>query len=178
MKKIFFLVYSVFIFLFFLGSPVFAENATSSATIDYQLPYPGILADNPLYNLKTLRDRIIDFFISDPLKKSEFDLLQADKRLSVGIALFDKGKQDLSETTISKGENYFEEALKNAKVVKGQGGELDAGFLTNLEQSSRKHEQVVKDLAAKSSGNVKKGFEKTLQRIEGFKKSAIELKPS
>lgn len=174
MKKIFF---SIFIFLFLFGNPVFAQEATTSATVEYQLPYPGILADNPLYNLKTLRDRIIDFLISDPLKKSEFDLLQADKRLSVGIALFNKGEHELSETTISKGENYFEEALKNAKTARGEGREIDPGLLTNLQQSSRKHEEVAKDLAAKSSGNVKKGFEKTLARIEVFKKTAIELRP-
>lgn len=173
MKKI---IFSIFIFLFFLVTPVSAQEASNSATVDYQLPYPGILADNPLYNLKTLRDRIIDFFISDPIKKSEFDLLQADKRLSVGIALFDKGEQKLAETTISKGENYFEEALKNAKVAIDQGRQMDPGLLTNLQVSSAKHEQVVKSLIAKSNGDVKQGLTRSLQRIQKFEKTADSLK--
>ncbi|HSW97310.1 MAG TPA: hypothetical protein VLF89_05800, partial [Candidatus Saccharimonadales bacterium] len=34
--------------------------------IQYDLPYPGLLPDNPLYSLKVLRDKIVEFFISDP----------------------------------------------------------------------------------------------------------------
>ena len=33
------------------------EAATDSAKINYDLPFPGILPDNPLYKLKILRDR-------------------------------------------------------------------------------------------------------------------------
>src|SRR3989338_6920091 len=94
-----------------LSSVAFAQvgSPNPTGTSDYQLPYPGILPDNPLYNLKTLRDKVWSFLISNPSKKAEFDLLQADKRLSVAIALFDLKKYDLAEATISKGENYFED---------------------------------------------------------------------
>src|SRR5260370_38981843 len=99
MKKLIFTIsYTIFIFMFIFGLPVFAKTATDSSKMDYQLPYPGILPDNPLYELNALRDRIYGFLISDPLKKSEFDLLQADKRLAVGISLFNKGKKELAET--------------------------------------------------------------------------------
>src|SRR5690242_14285884 len=57
-----------------------AETPTP-VTNDYTMPYPGLLPDSPLYSLKVFRDRVISFFISDPLKRSSFDLLQADKRL-------------------------------------------------------------------------------------------------
>ncbi len=138
--------------------------------------YPGILPDNPLYQLKVLRDGIIGFFISDPLKKSEFDLLQADKRLNVGIFFFNKEKKELSEKTISKGENYFEKALEDAKLARNQGREINPMLLTNLELASKKHEEVIKDLMSKSSGDVAKGFGKTLQRVDKFENQAVELK--
>src|ERR1700704_2037322 len=47
-----------------------APNNTSQ-TVDYTLPYPGLLPDSPLYFLKTFRDRLISFFISSPIKKAD-----------------------------------------------------------------------------------------------------------
>src|SRR3989344_6985739 len=66
----------------------YGVTATDSATDqveEYTLPYPGILPDNLLYPIKVFRDRIVSFLISDPLKKAEFNLLQADKRLQAGV---------------------------------------------------------------------------------------------
>ena len=84
-------------------------SPSPSPIIDYPLPYPGILPDNPLYLMKALRDRVVSIVISDPLKKAQFDLLMADVRLNAAQYLFAKGeeKYSLAETTISKGENYF-----------------------------------------------------------------------
>src|SRR3989344_1770388 len=90
------------------------KEATESAdieenkSVDYDLPYPGLLPDHPLYFLKMMRDSAIGFLISDPLKKAEFDLLQADKRLNSGLYLLhnDKDKNaELAQSTISKGED-------------------------------------------------------------------------
>src|SRR5260221_7243175 len=67
-----------------------SPTATSSPTptvVQYDLPYPGILPDNPLYTLKVIRDEVVSFFISDPLKKASFDILQADKRIGASLYL-------------------------------------------------------------------------------------------
>ena len=45
---------------------------TTETTVKYELPYPGILPDNPLYFLKQIRDWIMERLITDPLKKIEF----------------------------------------------------------------------------------------------------------
>jgi hypothetical protein len=82
-KKVF--LASILIFLLFVKSDVVvAKEATGSASIEnveYYLPYPGLLPDNPLYYLKAIRENIQKFFISDPLRKAQFDLLQANKTL-------------------------------------------------------------------------------------------------
>lgn len=153
----------------------FAQTQIQSANVDYQLPYPGLLPDNPLYVLKTFRDKVISFFIADPLKKSEFDLLQADKRLSVGMALFDKEEKDLSEQTISKGENYFDDAIKNVKVAKKEGREIDPVLLQNLQLSSKKHKEVLQDLVQRSSGSLKQKFQAELKRASKFVEDVGEL---
>lgn len=144
------------------------EVASESAKNNYQLPYAGLLPDNPLYFLKAFRDRVVEFLISDPLKKSEFDLLSADKRLSMGIALYDKKNYSLSESTISKGENYFEEGIKNMETAKKQGQPIDPSLLVNYDLSTKKHKEVIENLSAKSSGGVKRKFQIDLERVIRF----------
>lgn len=162
--------------------PAFAQTeiAVQNPTIDYRLPYPGILPNNPLYKLKTFRDRLISFFISDPQKKAEFDLLQADKRLSSGIALFEQGekKYDLAEVTISKGENYFEDAIRNIKILKEQGTQVDPILLTNMELSSKKHKEVLVGMVSKTKGDLQKRFSKDLERADKFVVEVSKFKPN
>lgn len=118
-----------FLFVFVISTHlVFAQESTSSADIsptpafaEYQLPYHGILPDSKFYFFRTLRDRIVSLLIATPIKKVEFDLLQADKKVSAGVALVSKGKLDLAESTISKGMNYFEDAIANVQEADKQG---------------------------------------------------------
>ncbi len=165
MKRVLFSIVFLF-FLFCCSTLAFAQQAKTTeepaskeammASVsptplpEYQLPYPGILPDNTLYPLKALRDRIMSFLVSDPLKKAALDLLQADKRLNAGIYLVNKGKIDLAISTISKGENYFDGAISNIKDAKKQGMEVK-DILRKISLSSLKHQQVLKDLSKKAS---------------------------
>lgn len=142
--------------------------------IEYQLPYPGLLPDSPLYFLKVTRDRIISFLIADPLKKGEFNLLQADKRLNAGVLLFQKGKQELAQSTISKGENYFEQAIQKIEEAKSQGQKTDA-FATKLSLSAKKHKEVLKVLEKKASKNTKEGIVALRERASRFEKQVDSL---
>src|SRR5438105_4293482 len=102
-------VISLLLFFVFLPSFVYGQEEQASSSPkqaltptqmpDYKLPYPGILPDNPLYFIKTARDRLVGFLISDPVRKAEFDVLQADKRIGMGELLVSKKKWDLSYTT-------------------------------------------------------------------------------
>lgn len=148
---------------------VSTDSAMPSLEADYALPYPGILPDNLFYSLKMLRDRFIGFLISDPLKKAEFNLLQADKRLASGMYLMQRpNKAQLAEETISKAENYFEEAVGKAREAKKQG--MDTRDIERqLISASKKHLQVIRDLEKKLKGQEKEKFlqlEKRIQKIE------------
>lgn len=133
---------------------------------DYFLPYPGILPDHPLYSLKILRDRILDFLIRDPLKRTEFNLLMSDKRLNMGIYLTDKGKAELAEQTVSKGEKYFIKSLNELEKAKEQGREVREDLLKKLESSLTKHEEVITTLQERSPENIKSGYESSLEIIK------------
>lgn len=176
----------IFIFAFFLlVSPSFAHEegpeVETKQAIRYDLPYPGLLPNNPLYFLKATRDRIVSFLISDPLKKAEFNLLTADKRLNAGLYLFNKNTRDiknimLSESTISKGENYFHQAIQELKQAKKEGINIEevAGKLLT---SSKKHHEVIRSIARKISGNKVRIFLALSERVEDFEKEVSSLLP-
>ena len=95
MKKISAFFCSVLLLLL-LSSSVRAQTIASPTPVDYQLPYPGLLPDHPLYPLKRIRDRILYLLASDPVKKIELGLLFADKKIGMGTDLLEKGETNLS----------------------------------------------------------------------------------
>ncbi|MCL5434803.1 MAG: DUF5667 domain-containing protein [Patescibacteria group bacterium] len=179
MKKILFLVILSLIFFINIGRAYAQQTAspTSTASVDYSLPYPGILPDNPLYFMKALRDRIVSFFISDPLKKAEFDLLMADVRLNAAQYLFAKGenKYSLAETTISKGENYFYNSLAMTNDAKQQGMRFN-DFVPKLIIAAKKHQQVIKGLEVKSPPFIRDRLAEDEKRAKDFEIRAIQIK--
>lgn len=168
MRKLAVILLLVIASLLFITSAFAQEIASESAKNNYQLPYPGLLPDNPLYKIKALRDRIIEFLISDPIKKAEFDLLSADKRLAIGLALFEKKKFELAESTISKGENYFEEGIKNLDQAKKEGRQLDPSLIVAYDSSTKKHREILEGLIKRANGDIKNKLTKTLKRVNEF----------
>lgn len=147
--------------------------SSSPQPVNYELPYPGLLPDSPLYFLRIIRDRIVGFLISDSLKKSEFNLLQADKRLNAGIYLFNKGKTSLAFSTISKAENYFSQALDKIGEAKKQGKNISE-IEGKLKNALKKHEQELEILTKKVNSDYKASFEKELKRIKDFEERLIQ----
>lgn len=164
--------------LFLLKTDIAAQDATASATptpIQYTLPYPGLLPDHPLWFVKAIRDKIISFLISDPLKKSEFDLKQADKRLSAGVALIKKGKTEEGISTISKAENYLEEAVRSASLAKTSGKDV-MSWLETLMNASKKHREVILEVEQTVSPDVRDSLLKERQRLEKLEKDVEEIR--
>ncbi len=153
------LSFSVFLsvaFVFIFSQNIFAQSfspspaASSTPTpiieeVEYTLPYPGMLPDNPLYNLKAIRDRIIEFLISSPFKKAEFYLLSSDKRFNSGYYLILKDKDDMGVLYISKSNNYMSMGITEATKAKEQGVPL----LQTMKIAIKKHTQLLKDLEGK-----------------------------
>jgi len=144
-----------------------ATPSSDNISVQYDLPYPGILPDNPLYFLKAVRDNLLGFFITDPLKKAEYDLLQANKRLVSAKGLLDEGKSDLAITTLSKSGNYFDQAISNASQVKNQGQDANS-MLSTLLTASEKHQQVIEDMETKTKGEVKLSLRFAQERAHDF----------
>ncbi|MEA3355301.1 MAG: DUF5667 domain-containing protein [Patescibacteria group bacterium] len=107
-------------------------------TIDYYLPYPGILPDSPFYWLKMVRDRVGLWLSFNPLQKAEKLLLYADKRLGAGYSLVDGNKIKLGVTTLTKAEKYLEKANMIANQINGE-----EELKIKLDKAIRKHKEVL-----------------------------------
>lgn len=162
--------------IIFLALFLFLFISPQKSSADYTLPYPGLLPDSKIYFLKIVRDRIVAILTSDPLKKAEFNLLTSDKRLAAGIALFEKKKYDLSESTLSKGENYFEDTISQLKEAAGQGMHTKDMWL-NLSQSTQKHNLVIANLEKRSPKETKSKFTNLVKRAKHNKEMVDSIKP-
>ncbi|MFH1827165.1 MAG: DUF5667 domain-containing protein [bacterium] len=138
--------------ILFLTLPVFYLVNYSQTIINeeekavYELPYPGILPDHPLYFFKVVRDRIWAFSTRDNLKKANVYLLFSDKRAKMAQKLTDKGKMDLAITTMSKGEKYFLKIPKLLKASKTQGVPPKQELLNKVKASNSKHKELIQNL--------------------------------
>lgn len=155
-----------------------AEEATETAktSIDYALPYPGILPGHPLYPVKMLRDRVMSWFIADSLKKAEFYLLLADKRINAGQFLVNYGKQQLGEQTMSKGEKYFEQAIEMAKIARKKDKDISP-LVDRMEKAALKHEEILIQILRSGPSDIRTGIDSTLKMVKSLQLKIADLKP-
>jgi len=137
------------------------EATESQKKIEYQLPYPGILPDHPLYRLKMVRDKIWGFLIRDPLKKSQWSLLMADKRIWASEMLVDKEKFDLAVSTATKAEKYLEQAVNQAYQAEKMG-KGEKAFFEKIQRASLKHEEILQGILTKAKEELRPVIEGTL----------------
>lgn len=148
--------------------------APTIAPFVYDLPYPGILPGSFLYKVKAVRDRVMEALISDPVRKSSFYLLQADKRLAASLMLFDKKEDALAETTLSKSLNYLEKSLEKAEEVhklKGRFSETDE----KIKLSVLKQIEELKKLVKNIKGETNQKLKGDLKRAEELQERAEKL---
>lgn len=151
-------------------------EVTTTTKVEYELPYPGLLPDNPLYFLKQFRDWLLDKLIVDPVKKAEFYILQADKRLSMGIMLAANGKSALSEQVISKGEKYLNNAVDTLLSLKSQGKDVPAHIVDRLTKSLAKHIEVLQEQIANAADSQKAALTGSLEFAKKLQEKLFKLK--
>ncbi len=128
---------------------VMAEGATESAKIEYYLPYPGMLPDNPLYILKSIRDRIRLTLTMAPEKKAGLQLAYGDKRINAAMFLFDGGKEELAVSTATKAEKYLEQSVGLALKLAGEDKDVKS-LLLSLKNATAKHVEILEQMQTKA----------------------------
>lgn len=176
--KIFFL--ALLAYSIALPSSTYAQEmptpTPSPMFVKYDLAYPGILPDNPLYKLKVLRDKISLGLISDPQKKLDFYLLQTDKGILATAILVDMKKVDLAKETALKAEHNF---TLLADRLRSLDKKPDNAFFKKLETASLKHQEVLNSLVKRVDPADAKIFQTVIEfskrnwhTIEEYRKSS------
>lgn len=150
------LIAGFFALLLFSTLPAFyilntASGAEEPLTLQntkvvYDMPYPGLLPDNPLYAFKIFRDRVTEFLTRDNVKKAYLYLNYSDKRAVMAIDLADKGKNQLALTTLSKAEKYSEKIPDLLKNSKDQGITPPSDLVLKVKLSNQKHLEIIQNL--------------------------------
>ncbi|KKQ34991.1 MAG: hypothetical protein US51_C0020G0017 [Microgenomates group bacterium GW2011_GWA2_37_6] len=161
-------------FFLFLAGSTFAQELSPTSTptptptfIKYDLAFPGMLPDHPLYKLKVLRDKVMLTFTRDPMKKAQYHLLLADKRIHMAAILADKGKVELAKETALKGENEYTLLVF---LFKDEVKKPDKKLFDKLEKAGLKHQEVLRSIVNK----VDKKDEKTFVTVIEFSERNLE----
>ena len=140
----------IIVFLFVsLPRSLAQQTVMRQERVVYNLPYPGLLPDHPLYFLKAIRDRFLDISTRDYSKKAELYLLLSDKRVAMALSLADEGKDNLAISTLSKAEKYFLKIPPLLQTSKKQGVTATAELVDRLKLSNAKHHMVASELLKK-----------------------------
>lgn len=109
----------------------------------YNLPYPGLLPDNPLYIIKAIRDNLLLLLTRDHLKKAELYLLLSDKKMAMAVMLAKKGKEKQAIDAAENAEKYFSKIPEVLKSAKKQGVSASSEFIVTLKLSNAKHREIL-----------------------------------
>lgn len=144
-----------------MGAGLVLPAATES--VDYYLPYPGILPDHPLYWLKMGRDRLLLWLTKEPTARIERLLLYANKRVGAAEVLIKGGKVNLGLSTASKAEKYLEEAVTVLERLETEDGAKAARIKEELKRATEKHIELLEELLAKVAEEGKAVMQKNLE---------------
>ena len=143
-------------------------------TINYYLPYPGILPDHSFYKIKMIRDQIWLALTNDPVQKAQLLLLFADKRIGAGDVLIRGNKIDLGISTFIKGEKYLEKAI--AEVAKAKERGLNVKDVSaKLKTAPLKYEEVLINLKQSANLNDQTPIDNLLKLTRDLQKKASAL---
>lgn len=158
--------------VFSVGFPKAAEDQ-ATVKVEYYLPYPGMLPDNPLYKIKALRDKMQLVVTFDEVRKAERELLFADKRIGAAVALVEGGKVDLGLSTATKAEKYLESAVNRAIKLSGEGRDVKSSLLS-LTKAVVKHQEILEMIGTKAGGVGNEVLRGSLETVRGLREKLAQ----
>ncbi len=130
--------------------------ADTDYNIKYNLAYPGkILPDSFFWPMKALRDKVWISITTDKLKKIELKVLFADKRLGGAVVLFEKNKNEIALSTLTKAEKYLEEASLTEEKFRLEGKAQSNETALLLANASLKHYEILHELESRVPDDMK-----------------------
>ncbi|OGK14235.1 hypothetical protein A3C98_00560 [Candidatus Roizmanbacteria bacterium RIFCSPHIGHO2_02_FULL_37_15] len=145
LKKV--IVFFFYLFFFLLIPPRFNFLQSQPVNliqekVEYNLPYPGILPDHPLFFIKEVRDKILELTTRNNLKKAELYLLFSDKRVGMAMSLAKNGKDKQAVKAFLQAEQYFLKIPSLMETSKKQGVSASSDLIQRLKLSNAKHKET------------------------------------
>lgn len=128
----------------------------AAESVDYFLPYPGILPGHFLYPIKVLRDKILLFLTTGKVKRAERLLHFADKRMEAARLLAQEGKGKLAVEAAIDSQKFL-------KQVVGEDSPLDQQLLG---KAIAKHIEVLTEIEQSLTGDQADQIRQLRQQIE------------
>ncbi len=162
-------------FFYFFSFSLNVARDTGEQPVKYELPYPGLMEDSPLYFLKNIRDSIVEFTTRDNLKKAQLHVLFADKRVRAAELLQEKGHEEKVSDELKTSQSYFRNALQDVLASKQQGVSASAEFITKMKLSNLKHREVIQRLKQVVPGAQQRALEEILKENQKLRDSLQSL---
>lgn len=166
----------------FLANTAGTLHTVSAQTItqfekveDYDLPYPGLLPDNPLYVLKTMRDSVQLMLAGTPLEKAKVYLQLADKNVASAVELTRKGKHTLAVERVHKAQNLTTKAISAVEKEKESMNEDERKqFIELIKKSNLKHRETIEMLMKEAPTGQVEALDKLRQENSTLRAERIE----
>ena len=129
------------------------------------LPDASLLPDSSFYFLKSWKESIQLFFTFNAENKAKQYLHLAEVRLAEYQKMLEKGKIDIAEKTLSKYENQLNRALSKAEEIKQKGNDIK-NLTQQIETSTSKHLEVLKESLQKVPETARKGIETAIENSQ------------
>lgn len=138
--------------------------AAQEDRVNYELPYPGMLPDNPLYRVKSARDSVMQWMMRDNIKKAQLRLQISDKNAR-GAQMLLKNKDYMrAEAILNDGEEIFGKAIEDALNAKEQGASPTSEFKDKLKTSNLKHKEVINDILKNVPQDKRAAFKQAIEQ--------------
>lgn len=138
------LVIPFLLFCFFAQSVAFAAESTPSAEVS-NLPAVHILPDNPLYFLKTLKEKAQLLVTRNASGQADLILGFAQKRLAEALKVAEKGKVHISEKLLEAFGQDIRAAQGKIAAAKASG-ERTYNLLVKLQETVAYQKSIIEEL--------------------------------
>ncbi len=136
---------------------------------DYDLPYPGVLPDSPLYFVKMLRDRAKLMLVGEDLDKIDLLLLYADKRIAAADALLRGGQVFLAEITAHKAEQYMGQAMNMLRDFDEEEKNENIDLFWKFYRSITIHNKLINQMSLMVEGDARVNMEKVIKNCDVYR---------
>lgn len=157
---------------FFFASFVLAQEATPTAS-GTEIYTPRLLPDNPLYFLKSWKERVELFLAQTPEAKAEKYTELATRRIAEAKMMIRKNKHQFVAKLMEKHDENLGKAKEKIKEAQEKGRDIER-VLAIVAEATSQHLNILAEVYEKVPESAKSAIEKAIEVSSRGKERALE----